>query len=277
MKYTKVTFKLSPDNETNREILTAYLSQLDFDAFDETSAELQAFGPADKMNVQKINQVIGNLTFNVGFSTSEMPDINWNKEWEKNYFQPLLVGNECLVRAPFHKDFPKARYEIVIEPNMAFGTGNHETTSLMIEHLLELDLTDQTVLDMGCGTGILGILASMRGCSEVTAIDVDQWAFEGTLENSQLNGIRNLKAFKGGAELLDGTGRFDVVLANIQKNVILNDLVKYVSVLNEDGILLVSGFYQDDLEVIIGKASELFLQKGMLRERNRWVACAFTK
>jgi ribosomal protein L11 methyltransferase len=277
MKYTKVTFKLDPDSEANREILTAYLSQLDFDAFEETPSEFQAFVPSGKLDLQKIKQITEDLPFKVSFSTGEMPDINWNKEWEKNYFQPLLIGNECLVRAPFHKDFPSARYEIVIEPNMAFGTGNHETTSLMIEHLLELDLTDKTVLDMGCGTGILGILASMRGCREVTSIDVDQWAFEGTIENSRLNGIGNLKAFTGDAELLDETQKFDVILANIQKNVILNDLEKYVSVMNEGGILLVSGFYQDDLEAIIGKASELFLQKGMFRERNRWVACAFMK
>ncbi len=277
MKYIKVTFKLDPDNEANREILTAYLSQLDFDAFEETTSEFQAFVPSGKLDLQKIEQITGDLPFKTGFSTGEMPDINWNKEWEKNYFQPLLVGNECLVRAPFHKDFPKARYEIVIEPNMAFGTGNHETTSLMIEHLLQLDLTDKTVLDMGCGTGILGILASMRECRQVTAIDMDQWAYESTIENSRLNGVKNLHVFTGDAGLLDGTVKFDVILANIQKNVILNDLEKYAFVLNEGGILLVSGFYQDDLEAIIGKASELFLQKGMLRERNRWVACPFMK
>jgi ribosomal protein L11 methyltransferase len=277
MKYIKVTFILTPDNEANREILTAYLSQLDFDAFDETPFEFHAFAPSGKTDLQKIMQIAAELPFKVSFSSGEMPDINWNEEWEKNYFQPLLIRNECLVRAPFHKDFPAARYEIIIEPNMAFGTGNHETTSLMIEHLLELDLTDQTVLDMGCGTGILGILASMRGCQEVTAIDVDQRAFESTTENSQLNGIRNLKAFTGDAGLLKENQKFDVILANIQKNVILNDLEKYVSVLNEEGIILVSGFYREDLEAVIGKASGLFLQKGIIKEKNRWVACSFTK
>jgi ribosomal protein L11 methyltransferase len=277
MKYIKVTFILTPDNEANREILTAYLSQLDFDAFDETPSEFQAFAPSGRTDLQKIEQIVAELPFKVSFSAGEMPDINWNEEWEKNYFQPLLIRNECLVRAPFHKNFPKARYEIIIEPNMAFGTGNHETTSLMIEHLLELDLTDKTVLDMGCGTGILGILASMRGCKEVTAIDVDQRAFESTTENSQLNGIRNLKVFTGDAGLLKENQKFDVILANIQKNVILNDLEKYASVLNEEGIILVSGFYQEDLEAVIGKASGLFLQKRIIKEKNRWIACSFTK
>jgi len=277
MKYTKVTFILSPDTQTNREILTAYLSQLEFEAFDEAASEIQAFFPAGKADFRVIEQMIRELPFKAAFSVSEMPDINWNEEWEKNYFQPLLIRNECLVRAPFHKDFPGARYEIIIEPNMAFGTGNHETTSLMIEHLLELDLTGKTVLDMGCGTGILGILASMRGCQEVTAIDIDQWAFEGTIENAKMNGIGNLRAFTGDAGLLTGKQKFDIILANIQKNVILSDLEAYASVLNDGGIILASGFYQDDLEAIIGKASELFLQKGMLREKNRWVACVFMK
>jgi ribosomal protein L11 methyltransferase len=146
----------------------------------------------------------------------------------------------------------------------------------MIEHLLELDLNDKTVLDMGCGTGILGILASMRGCKEVTAIDVDHWAFESTIENSRVNRIDNLKAFTGDAGLLKETHKFDVILANIQKNIILQDMEAYVSVLNEGGMIIVSGFYRDDLEAVTGKASELFLQKNLIRERNNWVACSFT-
>lgn len=276
MQYLKVTFILTPDNETNREILTAYLSQLDFDAFDETTSGFHAYMMfSGKKDLQKIEEVVPELPFHVSFSVSEVPDINWNEEWEKNYFQPLLIGNECLIRAPFHKNYPKARYEIIIEPNMAFGTGNHETTSLMIENLLELDLGGKTVLDMGCGTGILGILAAMQGCREVTAIDVDDCAYESTLENACLNQVTNLKAYAGDAKLLKDQ-KFDVILANIQKNIILQDLEKYVLVLKHGGIILVSGFYRNDLEEIVGKASELFLQKGLIREKNNWVTCAFT-
>lgn len=277
MHYQKVTFILTPDNEINREILTAYLSQLDFEAFDETEEGLHAFIPANNADIDKINEVVTGLPFKLSYSGSKMPDINWNEEWEKNYFQPLLIGKECLVRTPFHKNFPKANYEIIIEPKMAFGTGNHETTSLMIEHLLELDLNDKAVLDMGCGTGILGILASMRGCREVTAIDIDEWAYENTRENAILNRIGNLKVFTGDAGLLANMPKFDVILANIQRNIILQDLEKYLSVLNEGGILLVSGFYSNDLEAVIGRAAELFLQKGMTRQKNNWVACTFTK
>lgn len=276
MKYLKVTFILTPDSETNREILTAYLSQLDFDAFDETPSEFHAFVSSGREDFGRMEEVITKLPFRAEFSVSEVPDINWNEEWEKHYFQPLLLGNACLVRAPFHQTYPQARYEIIIEPNMAFGTGNHETTSLMIEQLLELDMTGKTVLDMGCGTGILGILSSMLGCAEVTAIDIDERAYESTLENAALNRVTNLKAFSGDAALLKSQ-KFDVILANIQKNIILRDLEKYASVLREDGIILVSGFYRDDLGSIVGKASELLLQKRMIRERNNWVTCAFTR
>jgi ribosomal protein L11 methyltransferase len=159
---------------------------------------------------------------------------------------------------------------------MAFGTGNHETTSLMMEHLSEINLEGQVVLDMGCGTGILGIYASMLGAESVTAIDIDNWSFEAAVENSRLNGIRNLEASIGDAQLL-GERKFDVILANIQKNIILQDIEKYVSVLNDGGLLLVSGFYENDLEEIMGRASELLLTKIEIKERNKWIACAFQK
>lgn len=276
MQYIKVSFTLSPDNETNREILTAYLAELNFESFDETENELNAFFPDGKVQTDDIEQCIEVLPFSVKFREEKMPDINWNEEWEKNYFKPLLIKDACLIRAPFHKEYPSAKYEIVIEPNMAFGSGNHETTSLMIEHLLELNIEDKSVLDMGCGTGILGIFASMLGCSEVTAIDIDKWAYEGALENAKLNNISNIKAYMGDAQLL-GSKKFDIILANIQKNIILQDIEKYNDILNEDGILIVSGFYQNDLEDITGKASELYLRKLNIKEKNNWIACSFEK
>jgi len=276
MKYTKATFRLLPDNETNREILIAYLSQLDFESFDETEDTVDAFFPVDKVATRDISACLADVPFQVDFSKEEMPDINWNEEWEKNYFQPLLINNQVLIRAPFHQEYPKAQYEIVIEPNMAFGTGNHETTSLMMEHLSELNLEGQTVLDMGCGTGILGIYASMLGAKSVTAIDIDNWSYEATVENSRLNRISNLTASIGDVKLLQQQ-RFDVILANIQKNIILQDIERYTSVLDEGGLLIVSGFYENDLEDILGRASELLLTKIEIKERNKWIACAFQK
>lgn len=276
MQYTKATFELSPDNETNREILIAYLSELDFESFDESDDEVHAFFPKGKVSVEDLQNCLSEIPFLVHFSEEEMPDINWNEEWEKNYFQPLLINDQVVIRAPFHKDYPKARYEIVIEPNMAFGTGNHETTSLMMEHLLEINLSDKTLLDMGCGTGILGIFASMLDAKSITAIDIDRWSYEATIENSQINQIDNLEAFEGDVQLL-GDKTFDIILANIQKNIILQDIEKYVSVLNDEGILILSGFYKNDLEDIMGKASELLLSKIEIKEQNNWVACALKK
>jgi len=276
MQYIKTAFKLSPDNEVNREILTAFLSELEFESFDETNEELNAFFPKGKVEDDEIRKLLADVPFDVSYSNEEMPDINWNEEWEKNYFKPLLIGNDCLIRAPFHKEYPKVKYEIVIEPNMAFGTGNHETTSLMIEHINDLNVEGQAVLDMGCGTGILGIYASMKGCEMVTAIDIDSWAFESVVENCRLNNINNVEAFIGDAYLL-GNRKYDLILANIQKNVIMQDLEKYCEVLNDEGILIVSGFYRDDLEDIVGRASELFLRKLILKEKNNWVACSFEK
>ncbi len=276
MQYIKVSFSLNPDNEINREILTAYLSELEFESFDETSDKLNAFSPSGKVKKEEIQQILVELPFSASFEEEEMPDINWNKEWEKNYFKPLLICNECLIRAPFHKEYPSAKYEIIIEPNMAFGTGNHETTSLMVEHLLELNIKGQSVLDMGCGTGILGIFASMLNCKDVCAIDIDNWAYEGTLENAKRNAITNLEAHIGDAKLL-GNKKYDIILANIQKNIILQDIEKYVSVLNDDGILILSGFYKDDLEDIMGRASELYLRKMSIKEKNNWIACSFEK
>lgn len=276
MKYTKVIFNLNPDNETNREILIAYLSALEFDSFDDSDEQVNGFYPEGKVETEQIEAITSELPFEVSFSQEAMPDINWNEEWEKNYFKPLLISDSCLIRAPFHTDYPQAQYEIVIEPNMAFGTGNHETTSLMIEHLLELNVEGMDVLDMGCGTGILGIFASMLGCSAATGIDIDSWAFESVVENCRLNQIENMEAFIGDASLL-GNKKYDLILANIQRNIILADMEKYVSVLNEDGILIVSGFYKQDLEDILGKASELFLRKLIIKEKNNWIAVSFEK
>lgn len=278
MKYTKVTFEISPCNELHREIITAELSTLPFDSFIDLENGLEAFIPTDKHNSEELDSlfIFQNPLFSVSYCVEEMPDVNWNEEWEKNYFKPLVIADKCVIRAPFHSEYPKAEYEIVIEPKMAFGTGNHETTSLVMEHILQLNVEGHNVLDMGCGTGILGILTAMRGAKHVTAIDIDEWPWESTLENAQLNNIENLNAHQGDASLLTNQ-QFDTILANIHKNVLINDMDTYNNVLKPGGTIVFSGFYTEDMNDIKEKAQSIGLTDCGYITRNNWVAYRFSK
>jgi ribosomal protein L11 methyltransferase len=278
MEYTKVSCFLEPDSEINREILMAQMGDLGFDSFSETDETVDAFIPSSAFTKELLQSesIRDNSLFKVRFQTEVIPDQNWNEVWEKNYFKPLLVENRCLVRAPFHTDTPKAEYEIVIDPRMAFGTGNHETTYLMISAILSQELEGKQVLDMGCGTGILSILASMRGAETVKAIDIDEWAYNNTIENAEINKITNIDASLGDANLL-GKYKFDVIYANIHRNILLQDLPIYASVMCKEAEIIMSGFYLEDLPVISAKAKEVGLKPAGYQERNNWVAARFIR
>ena len=276
MNYTKISFQLEPDNAENREILIAMLSDLPFESFDETEELVMGYIPGETVNLDEIREITSSLPFSVDTESEMIPDQNWNEVWEKNYFKPLLIGGRCLVRAPFHTEFEPAEFELVIEPKMAFGTGNHETTTLVAGQILNMDLNGKTILDMGCGTGILGMLASKKGAKHITAIDIDNWSFESTVENARLNNIENLEARLGDAGLL-GNETFDIIFANIHKNVILNDLPAYEKVLQTGGKLYLSGFYKHDMPDVKEKAESLGLQETGFQEKNNWVVYGFEK
>ena len=276
MIYTQISFKLNPDNQENREILVAMFSELAFESFDESEDCVMGYIPGESAELEEIKAITTLLPFSVFIENELIPDKNWNEVWEKNYFKPLLIGNRCLVRAPFHTEFEPAEFELVIEPKMAFGTGNHETTTLVAEQILDMELTGKTVLDMGCGTGILGMLASLKGAKSVTAIDIDTWSFESTVENSRLNNICNLEAKLGDASLLGGES-YDVIFANIHKNIIINDLPTYERVLRSGGKLYLSGFYKHDMADVKAKADSLGLTETGFQEKNNWVVCSFAK
>ncbi|WP_340113915.1 50S ribosomal protein L11 methyltransferase [Maribellus mangrovi] len=278
MEYKKITIVISPYQEWLRDIITAQLADIGFDSFVDITNGVEAYVPLNLYQKGELNAVLDEFSEDFSFSVKSelIADRNWNEEWEKNYFKPLVVADECVVRAPFHKEFPHLKYEIVIEPNMAFGTGNHETTSLMLEHILKSDLTGKQVLDMGCGTGILGILCSMKGAKKITAIDIDQWSFDGTLGNTKLNKIFNIDVKLGDAGLLSDNN-FDLILANIQRNVLLNDMPAYNHVLNEGGTLIMSGFYSEDIPAIKEKAESLGLKDVGYTVKNNWVAYTFLK
>lgn len=278
MDYYKVEIKITPFEVWLADVLASQLAETGFESFVEIEEGLEAFVPVSQFNEGELENVLSSFEDDFRFLVHKelIKSRNWNEEWEKNYFEPLVINDECVIRAPFHKEFPKAKYEIIIEPNMAFGTGNHETTSMMVETILELTCEGKSVLDMGCGTGILGILASMRGAEKVTAIDIDDWSFSGATTNAEVNNISNMEVKLGDASLL-GSENFDLILANIHKNVLLRDMSLYEKVLLPDGVLVMSGFYQEDLEDINEKAISIGLNPAGYKTKNNWVAAGFRK
>ena len=276
MNFQKITIQLKPDNQEYRDILMANLGEKGFESFVENENSLEAYIPSNSYAEGLLSSLQFDPFFTFRYRNEMIPEQNWNEVWEKNYFKPLLILNQCLIRAPFHSSYPAARYEIVIEPKMAFGTGNHETTTLMIEYILGMNIEGKVVLDMGCGTGILAMLASMRKAESIEAIDIDQWAHESTLENCKFNNCKNIAVKLGGASLLENQ-KFDVIFANIHKNVLVADMEKYVSVLNADGLLLMSGFYENDLTDITKAATDLNLKPLNHKMNNKWVAAIYRK
>ncbi len=263
-----------PDKQDFRDVLMAELAEAGYESFVENEDNIEAYITAPQYNAEILKTGINQSFFSISFENELIPDQNWNKVWEENYFKPLVVANKCVVRAPFHKEYPNAEYEIVIEPKMAFGTGNHETTSLMMEYILENEMRNKTILDMGCGTGILAMLASMKGAQKITAIDIDKWSYESTKENAESNNCKNIEAFQGDASLL-GNEKYDIIFANIHKNVLIEDMRKYQMVLKNGGLLFMSGFYETDYDDITNKAKELGFKPNDYKSKNKWVAAMY--
>lgn len=279
--YIEYDFTVSPQ-QPGAEILLAELSYLGFDSFVETEEGLQAYILKTdwKENLLADVQILQNPAFEITYKQKEIAQVNWNEEWEKN-FDPILVGDACYVRAPFHE--PKeVVYDIVMEPKMSFGTGHHETTYMMLEYVLEAEMLDKTILDMGCGTSVLAILASKRGVKHGDAIDFDSWCYENSLENIELNNCGNIQVYEGAVEVLEtlsseNNPKYHTILANINRNVLLEDIPTYAQHIKEGGELYVSGFYSEDLPLIKEKAAAAKLTFGDNKMRNNWVAARFKK
>lgn len=278
MNYLKLSIKIKPFEEWLHDILTSQLTEIGFESFVETNNGFEGFIPEKDFNEEEVLNLLKSFDEKHTFEIQKelIEEKNWNEEWEKNYFKPLVVAGKCVVRAPFHKEYPVLDYEIVIEPNMAFGTGNHETTSMMLEAILDYDVQEKSVLDMGCGTGILGILASMRGSRKITAIDIDKWSYKGASENAQINHIENMEVKLGDASLL-GDEKYDIIFANIHKNVLMDDLPVYSKCLNKNGLLFMSGFYVDDIPDLKNKAEQLELKEVGFKSKNNWAVSVFKK
>ncbi|KAB2826999.1 MAG: 50S ribosomal protein L11 methyltransferase, partial [Paludibacter sp.] len=212
----------------------------------------------------------------IQYEIINVDQINWNEEWEKHYFEPIVIGDKCVIHSSFHTDVPQAEYDIVIDPKMSFGTGHHETTSLMIEEILSVDLNGKLVLDMGCGTAVLAILAAKRGAKPVIAIDIDPWCTENSAENIQTNGVNWIQIELGGAEKLK-TVKADVIFANINRNILLEDMKQYSASLNEGGVLYMSGFYTADIPVLEEEMNHNGLKLISSREKNNWAVVTTIK
>lgn len=280
MKYLEFIFHTEPCTEVVNDVLSAVLGEVGFESFVEQEGGIAAYIQTTLYDEEALKSTLDNFPLadtTLTYTYKEAEDKDWNEEWEKNFFQPIVIGNRCVIHSTFHHDVPQAEYDIVINPQMAFGTGHHETTSLIIGELLEADLQGKALLDMGCGTSILAILARMRGATPCTAIDIDEWCVRNSLENIELNHVDNISVFQGDASILPDKGPFDVVIANINRNILLNDMKHYVARMNPGARLLMSGFYTDDIPVIREEAERNGLRFVHHQEKNRWAAVQFEK
>ena len=280
MKYFEVTLTASPCNVTVTDVLAACLGEIGFESFVECDGGIQAYIQQTLFDEGALRQTLVDFPLpgvDLSYSIDEPEDKDWNAEWERNSFKPVLIAGRCVIHSTYHNDYPKAEYDIVINPQMAFGTGHHDTTASIICELLEADLRGKTVLDMGCGTSILGILASKRGAKHVTAIDIDDWCVNNSRDNIALNGISNISVELGDASLLAGREAFDVVIANINRNILLADMPAYVSVMRDGGEIFLSGFYVEDIAALRAKGESLGLTFSHFRDRNRWAAVKMVK
>lgn len=275
MNYIEYDFTVSP-TEMGAEILMAELAEVGFDSFEDTPTGIKAYIPKDSWNEHILQDIylLSNPEFTISYQITEIEQVNWNEEWEKN-FSPIVVEDLCTVRANFHP-VPNTRYDIVITPKMSFGTGHHETTYMMLQQLLPLSLEDTKVLDMGCGTGILAIMAVLRGAHDITAIDIDPWCVENATENVQQNDCSFITIKEGDVSLIAGE-QYNLILANINRNILLSDIPAYTQALFPQGLLLVSGFYVEDLPAIKEKCQEVGLTYLSHIERNRWVSAKFQR
>lgn len=274
MLYIEVTFTLTPWSETAQDILTALAGDIGFESFVEEDNLLKAYIQQKFYDEEAINGIIADFPLpdiTIAYTAQEQEDKDWNEEWEKNFFQPIVIGNRCVIHSTFHKDIPQMEYDILINPQMSFGTGHHETTNLIVSRLLETELKDKSVLDMGCGTSILAILAAKRGASPITAIDIDDWCVSNSADNIRLNNIDCINVRLGDADVLR-TERpaFDLIIANINRNILTTDMDAYALCMNPGSRIFLSGFYVDDIPVIQQSLMANGLSFVEHHENNRW-------
>ncbi|SIQ35003.1 50S ribosomal protein L11 methyltransferase [Maribacter ulvicola] len=271
--YIEYRFTVEPKDPAS-DLLIAELGEAGFESFVEDEDDVLAYIQKTDWSEGMLKDlpILHNPRYKFTYDFKEIEQENWNATWEQN-FQPIIVDDVCMIRAPFHEAID-VKYDIVIEPKMSFGTGHHETTHMMLQHILQLDIEGKTVLDMGSGTGVLAILAGMRGATIIDAIDIDNWCYLNAKENVERNSMDFISVYEGDVALLEGK-KYDLIIANINRNILLADLPNYAASLNTGGVLLLSGFYAEDLEMISQKCTDLALKFKKNLERNNWVAAKY--
>ena len=271
--YISYTFIINP-KEPATEILIAELGFAGFESFIENENGVIAYIQHQDWNEHMLDDIniLRSDEFSITYEKDVIEQTNWNQQWEKN-FNPIQVDGQVSIRAPFH-DNPNLQYDIIIEPKMSFGTGHHETTYMMIQHLIDLELDKKKVLDMGCGTGILAIFTETKGAKQIDAIDINRWCYENSIENCKRNHCSHINVYQGDASILKNK-KYDLIIANINRNILLNDIQIYSTCLNDKGVLLLSGFYKEDIPIIDAETSKYKLSLEKTIERNNWVALKY--
>jgi len=271
--YIGYDFKVEP-LQPGTEILIAELGYAGFESFVETEEGVTAYIQKEEWRegiLQDI-QILKSEEFEITFTFEDIEQTNWNEEWEKN-FNPIVVDELVTVRAPFHEK-PNTKYDLIIEPKMSFGTGHHETTHMMIQHILKNDFKGKSVLDMGCGTGVLAILAEKVGATNLDAIDINNWCYLNSIENIERNDCHNISVYEGDVSLLDGKN-YDSIIANINRNILLADIPKYSNCLNKNGTLFLSGFYKEDIPLIEAECNKNMLKLKETVQKGQWISLKF--
>ena len=275
MYYTRLQVNCDP---AFSEILMAEIAEAGFDTFMETDSGFEAFIESDRYDENRLIEIREQYSSQTGitYTFDKIEKRNWNEEWEKSY-HPIIVDDQCMIRANFHQPDKKYPYEIIITPKMSFGTGHHQTTYLMVKQQLSIDHKDKRVMDAGCGTAILSIMASKAGAQEVEAFDIDEWSVINGQENLEVNGCSNIRLQQGKINEVKLAGTFDIILANINKNVLLSEMRQYQGFLNSGGLLLLSGFYTHDIDDLLKEAAQYGLSELRRDERETWASLLLQK
>ena len=280
MNYVDVRFDCVPCTEDITDLLAAFLADVGYESFEPDEKGLTAYVQQSEYSEAAIAEILDEFPIpsSISWTAKEVESRDWDEEWEKHYFKPIVIAGECVVHSSFHKDVPEATYDILIDPKMAFGTGHHATTSQMMRYVLDLqDIEGKSIIDMGTGTGILAILAKMRGAGKVTGIEIDPGAFENALENAALNN-QGINFICGDASALASCEPADIFLANINRNVITSDISRYAEKIRKGGVLLLSGFYTEDIPVVMEAAAPLgFILDNSSEEGDHWAAIRLIK